>query len=128
MKIVKPHYASIQPARDLVEPWIDIWGGDEWGDSMRALHDAAHTNYGFSDEDCALFADRLLANLFQQKVWMDEEGVDYNLSSPESEAQARAECRKSRDYWLKGGNLGDAETARIAKETMDQLPTWMFEA
>lgn len=124
--VIEPSYAAIQSVRDLCEVWIDLWGGDEWGDSMRALHAAAHTNYGFSDEDCALFTTRLLANLLDQKVWMDDEGRDYGLSNDEDEAAAQAECRKIRDYWLKGGNLGDKQTANTAKATMEMLPSWMF--
>lgn len=125
--IVKPDYASIQPVRDLIEPWLEIWGGDEWGDSMRALHAAAHVDYGFSDEDCALFANKLLEYLFSQKTWIDEEGKTYGLSTVEQEREAKAECRKTRDYWLNGGNLGDKRTIATVRSTIKKLPDWMFE-
>jgi hypothetical protein len=124
---VAPEYASIECVRNLCEPWLEIWGGDEWGESMRDLHGACHTSYGFSDEDCALFASKLFENLAAQKAWMDDEGKGYGLTTPEQNAEAAARCRELRDYWQKGGNLTDWEPAvKAANETLDTVPAWVF--
>lgn len=120
-------YIAISTLVECCEPWIDLWGGDEWGENMRNLAGACHTDYGFSDQDCALFAGKLLENLIAQKEWMDDEGRDYGLSEPDEEARVRAEAREKRDYWLKGGNLGDwADSPAKAKAVVDKLPRWMF--
>lgn len=124
---VEPDYISISAIADICEPWIEIWSGDEWGESLRAAHSATHTDYGLSDEDCATIAEIVVRNVIEQKVWMDEEGRDYELSSDELEATAAQEAREQRDYWLKGGNLGEWRGAPdIAKRTIDQLPGWLF--
>lgn len=120
---VKPHYASIESIRDIIEPWIELHGGDEWGESMRDLHGAAKTSYGFSDEDCALFAEKLLENL-ELLVEYDGVGGPYERDPVDIE-QARKEAREAREYWRGGGNI--ASYADVAIETIDSLPTWLFE-
>jgi len=126
LRAIKPVYASIQPVRDLCWPWIDLWGGDEWGDPMRALHAASHIDYGFSDKDCAVLARMLLRNLISQKKWMDERGPEYELSYKENEECVRARCCELREYWRNGGPLGDSETGKISTETIKLMPDWMF--
>lgn len=120
---VIPKYGAIEAARDICEPWIHAWGGDEWGDSMYNLHGAAHTDYGFSDEDCALFAQKLIDNLIAAR-----DNVLENDIATEQEMQLAAEeAAKQRDYWLAGGNLGDWGTTKSdAKSVIDQLPGWLF--
>jgi hypothetical protein len=94
---------------------------------MDALKRACHTDYGFSDVDCALFAWKLIENLERMRRWMDEEGHMYDLTNDEDEAKAAEECRKLREYWRKGGNLTDWEPAlRKANITINSLPGWMF--
>jgi hypothetical protein len=51
-----------------------------------------------------------------QKAWMDSEGSAYGISNDEDEATAQTKCREIRDYWLKGGNLGDKQTASMAMD------------
>lgn len=124
---IQPTYASIECVRDICEPWIQHWGGDEWGESMYSLHSAAHTSYGFSDEDCALFAAKLLENLCDQKEWIVDEGKDYGFCEPDEIAAVQAKCRELRDYWRKGGNLSSWEPAvKAANTTVDTLPGWLF--
>ena len=126
---VQPSYPSIKCVCDVVEPWIDLLGGDEWGDSMRSLHGACHTDYGFSDEDCALFASKLFENLEHMKTtgWIDEDGPSYCLFTPDDVAATQQRCREIREYWRKGGNLGDfGDTVKTATETLDQMPSWVF--
>ena len=119
---VVPRYGSISAIRDICEPWIDYWSGDEWGESMVNLHGAAKTSYGFSDEDCALFAGKLLENLIVAKEWADEYKQDKGYKE-----KVQAEARGSRDYWLAGGNLGDwGTTKEDAKSVIDQMPAWLF--
>lgn len=126
--MIRPQYGAIEAVRDITEPWIAIWDGDEWGESMWSLHGATHTSYGLSDEDCATVAEILLRNLIEQREWMEEEGKSYGLSEPEQEVKARKEATRLRDYWLKGGNLGDFHTTiEDAKSSIDQIPAWMFE-
>lgn len=126
---MSPTYGAINAVRDICEPWIEIWSGDEWGESMRDLHGAAHTSYGLSDEDCATLAEILLRNVIAMHKWVEFEGHDYGLSTPEQEVQARAEATRLRDYWLKGGNLGTwGTTAEDAKAVIDTMPDWMFDA
>lgn len=132
---VLPAYASINAVRDICEPWIELWGGDEWGESMRDLHGAAHTSYGLSDEDCATVAEILIRNVIALKEeWI--EGEDYDMwgygyddeSGPAALAETRKKSSEARDYWLKGGNLGDfSRTIQDAKETIEQMPAWLFE-
>ena len=118
---IRPQYGSIEAVRDIVEPWINL-EGTEWGDSMAGLHMAAHTSYGFSDEDCALFAQKLLENLMGAAEWL----LDGYYSDEELEG-AREDARRARDYWLNGGNLGDWHTTKEdAKFVIDQMPGWMF--
>lgn len=126
--MIRPNYGAIEAVLDICEPWIEIWGGDEWGDSMFALHSAAQTSHGFYDADCAVLAEILLRNLISQQVWIEQEGHSYGISSPEQEEEARAEATRLRDYWLKGGNLGDFHTTiEDAKSSIDQMPDWMFD-
>jgi hypothetical protein len=127
MDIVQPDYSSISVVADICDEWIELWSGDEWGESMRSLHGACHTSYGFSNEDCALFANKLLENLCSQKEWMDEEGDSYGLYEPAHRTEVEKKCRELRDYWLKGGNLGafGVEHGK-AKETIEKLPAWLF--
>ena len=124
--LVTPEYVSIQCIRDICEPWLEIWGGDEWGDSMWNLHGAAHTSYGLSDQECAVIAKMLVDNVIIMKDWVDNEGSDYGFL--DNFEHARKESTQRRDYWLKGGNLGDwADGPAKAKATIDTLPDWMFE-
>lgn len=124
---VTPDYASISCVAALCEPWIELWGGDEWGDSMRNLHGACHTDYGFSDEDCALFASKLFENLMIHKQWVDEEGHSYGFWQADDVESVQAECREIREYWAKGGNLTDWEPAiQAAKATLETIPGWVF--
>ena len=125
--LVTPAYASINAVADICEPWIELWGGDEWGESMLNLQGACHTNYGFSDEDCALFASKLIENLVTQREWMLYEGWAYGFMEPDALESARKRCRELRDYWLQGGNLKDERSAADAKATIDTMPTWLFE-
>jgi hypothetical protein len=125
--IVTPNYGSISAVRDIAMAWITIWSGDEWGESMHSLHSACHTDYGFSDEDCALFASRLIENLIEQKEWIAVEGRSYGCSDPESEAEAATECRRLRDYWREGGNITGWEPVMApARQTIDSMPAWLF--
>ena len=127
--VVTPDYPSIQCIRDLVKPWIELLGGDEWGDSMRSLHSACHTDYGFSDEDCALFASKLFENLEHMKTsgWIDEDGPSYCLFGSAEVAKTQERCREVREYWRKGGNLGDfGPTIGVATKTLDTIPGWIF--
>ncbi len=123
---VQSNYPSIQCIRDLCEPWIDAWGGDEWGDSMYNLHGASHTDYGFSYEDCALFAFKLIENLEAMKVWMDDEGRELGIFDPKEEAEAQERCHTIRAYWLEGGNLKSESARQRAKETLATVPGWLF--
>lgn len=124
---VPPNYASISFVADVCEPWIDLYGGDEWGESMEALHRACHTSYGFSDDDCALFASKLLENLVHQHQWMEEEGYQYGLVEPEDQQRTEERCRGIRAHWLDGGNFsGDAVTMHLAEEVNKNLPSWLF--
>jgi hypothetical protein len=132
---VAPDYISIETVRNICEPWIDLWGGDEWGESMRDLHGACRTSHGFSDEDCALFATKLLENLISLKEeWIDREGYGLWGYSYDDEngalalAETRTNAREARDYWLKGGNLGDwAGSPTKAQVVIAQMPSWLFE-
>lgn len=124
---VQPTYASIACVVDLCEPWIEIWSGDEWGESMDALARACHTDYGFSDEDCALFASKLFENLEAQKDWVLAEGYQYDFWEEDRVSAAEEKCRELREYWKKGGNLTDWEPAiQAANETLKVIPGWVF--
>lgn len=123
---VTPDYASISSVRDICEPWISQWGGDEWGESMANLHGACHTDYCFSDEDCALFASKLIENLEVMKLWVDTEGQGYGFDEPVDIEAAQQQCREARDYWLKGGNIQSEHCIAKAKETIDTMPGWLF--
>lgn len=133
MITVEPGYVSVEAVRDIVKPWIVLWGGDEWGESMMDLLGAAKTCYGFSDEDCALFATKLLENL----IWLKEDMVDsqgepmwgygWGRGGQEALDATRLEARKMRDHWLEGGNLNDWRSAAEGKKIIDQLPDWLFE-
>lgn len=128
---VFPTYDSINAVRDICEPWIELWGGDEWGESMHWLHRACHTSYGFSDEDCALFASRLIENLLYAREWAEDYGSglwgygwDYEDGS-KALSEVRSKCRELRDYWLKGGNISSHSDR--ARETIESMPSWLFE-
>lgn len=132
--VIKPEYSSIHCVADICEPWIELWGGDEWGESMRDLHGACHMDYGFSDEDCALFASKLIENLiFLKEDWIDGDGYDmwgYGYSAengPIALEETYQRCRDLRDYWSEGGNLKSFEPSKtVANETLDTLPKWLF--
>lgn len=124
---VKPTYAAIESLRDICEPWIALYQGDEWGDSMWQLHGASVTSHGMSDEDCAIVVALLWRNIEIQKDWADQDGWSNELVESGGIANAQAKASEARSYWLKGGNLGDfANTIADAKETIDQLPGWVF--
>lgn len=117
---ILPSYAAIESIRNICEPWIEM-EGTEWGEVMLGLHTASQTSYGFSDEDCALFASKLLENLNLGEEFFfeyyDEEEIKF----------AQEGSRQSREYWLKGGNLGDwANTIEEAKSSIEQVPDWIF--
>lgn len=131
---VKSNYGAINAVRDICEPWIEFHGGDEWGESMRDLHGACHTSYGFTDEDCALFAGKLYDNLLDmiRRLIRDGEppwGYGYDEESGRlALAETQAKAAKSRAYWLEGGNLGSwGSTADNAKHVIEQMPKWLFE-
>lgn len=125
---VQPNFVSINTVTNICEPWIELWGGDEWGESMSSLLSACHTSYGFSDEDCALFAQKLLDNLDSQHDWMLEEGYSYGFMEEDDLARTRKEACEQRDYWLNGGNFsGDEPSKKIAAETIATLPSWLFD-
>jgi hypothetical protein len=121
---ITPDYQSINAVTDICEPWIEIWSGDEWGESMSSLHSACHTSYGFSDEDCALLASVLIRNLEIMKEWINNEGRLYGLHVPEDIAEAQEKSRNLREYWRDGGNL--SYPTQSVTETIDSLPGWMF--
>lgn len=124
---IPPGYVEINTVVNICSPWIALWSGDEWGESMRDLKGACHTSYGFVDEDCALFAERLYAYLLAQKEWVDAEGEGLGMWEPEPVARTQAEARKRRDYWAKGGNLGDwADGPAKAQAMIAQMPDWLF--
>lgn len=132
--VVLPTYASIECVRDISEPWITLWSGDEWGEVMQSLHGACHTDYGFSDEDCALFASKLIENLeIMKRFWEGDNyglwgyGYDSGDGGEEALAKARKEATERRDYWRKGGNLNWEPAVTAANKTIDTLPTWLFE-
>jgi hypothetical protein len=89
---------------------------------MHALHRACHVDHGFSYEDCALFASKLLENLTAQY-----ELTEYyeDVNAPEYD-EVRRLARIKRDYWLSGGNLKDEASRRIAAKTLADLPDWLF--
>jgi hypothetical protein len=124
---VQPDYASINAVKSICRPWIEIWSGDEWGDVMHPLYDAIHTDYGLSDEDVAQLTQILCDNVVSMHEWMLNEGMDYGVCTEEDMENAAKEARESRDYWLNGGNLTSFDHAkRVAKETVDTLPRWLF--
>jgi hypothetical protein len=113
-------YGSIEAARDICEPWIEM-EGTEWGESMRGLHSASHTSYGFSDEDCALFATKLIENLILAQEFF------FEYYEKDEIEHAQKASNESRDYWLKGGNLGDwGNTKEDAKVAINLFPEWVF--
>lgn len=131
---VKPSYGAINAVRDICKPWITLHDGDEWGESMIDLYGACHTNHGFTDEDCALFAGKLYDNLIGMIHWliMDGEapwGYGYDEESGRRAlAETQRQAAEAREYWLKGGNLGSwGTTAEDAKVVIDQMPAWLFE-
>jgi hypothetical protein len=123
---VRPQYGAIESIRDICEPWVELWAGDEWGESMHGLLNASHTSYGLTDEDCAVVADILLRNVIAAREWASE----YHDSPEDKEAEVRArrEATEMRDYWLKGGNLGEwSTTIEDAKSSIEQMPGWFFD-
>lgn len=123
---IEPKYAAINAVSGIAEPWIELWSGDEWGESMQSLHGACHTSYGFSDEDCALFASRLWVNLMEQYEWVITEGKSYGFWDPDNVKRTQERCRELRDYWLAGGNLKDDASRAEAKAVIEQMPEWVF--
>lgn len=124
---VLPSYASIQCVRDICQEWINLWSGDEWGEGMQALHAACHTDYAFSDEDCALFASKLFENVETQKDWVENEGYQYDITKAGDASEVQAKCREVRDYWRQGGNLTDWNPAiEAANKTINTIPGWVF--
>ncbi len=134
MVTVAADYAAINAARDIAKPWIELWGGDEWGESMRDAIGASHTSYGFTDEDCATIAQIMINNLICDE--MTEFVLDYSgglwgpgYDSEDGEKaleETQTEARESRAYWLEGGNIKSEHCQKMAKELIDQLPGWLF--
>ena len=88
---------------------------------MSGLLAASHTSYGFSDEDCALFASKLIENL----IICGEDLLDF-YDRPQVE-HAQGVARDAREYWLKGGNLGDwGSTKEDAALAIKLFPDWVF--
>lgn len=125
---VKADYSSIESVRDLLDPWIKHWSGDEWGESMRDLHGACHTSHGFTDEDCALFATRLLDNVIALHDQVDGGDLEgYGMYEQVDVEKIQKECRSIREYWAKGGNLTNFQPAITnAQEQLLKMPKWMF--
>lgn len=120
---VNPSYGSIEPVREVCEVFMDLWSGDEWGESMAALHSAGHTDYGMSDEDCAVVTGMLLKYIIEQKGWMETEGRVACLWDQDEFEEAQKHCAEIRDRWLKE----DFEpTRKEAEEILAKLPDWMF--
>lgn len=117
---VPPRYPAIETIRDISEPWINIWSGDEWGESMSALHTACHPDYGFSNEDCAVMAQMLWDNLMSAKEWAD----DYH-DDEEATLEAIELAKIAKADWLEGGGHG-GDAAELAKNCIDQMPGWVF--
>lgn len=124
--VITAEYASINAVREICKVWIDLWGGDEWGESMDALYQASHTSYGLSDGDCARVTRILWKNLQSQKEWMDDEGHEYFDFSDEDMERVYEETRRMRDYWRNGGNLGPGPDADIGTATIASMPRWLF--
>lgn len=124
MVTVFPNYLSIDFIRDVAEHWIELMGGDEWGDSASSLHSACHTDYGFSDEDCALFATKLIENI----IYSVEQGDVWNYVEDASDVAAvQKKCAEAVEYWLNGGNLGPGwDKEKVVEKTLNSLPEWMF--
>lgn len=123
--VILPTYGSLHVIKEICEPWIEAWSGDEWGEVMSPLAHAIHIDYGLSDEDLAVLAKILWKNINEQNDWMIEEGRSYGLDEPEYRNRAAAECRKVRDRWTTEETWGPTKEA--AKATLDSLPSWVFE-
>lgn len=131
---VDANYSAINAVRDICEPWIELHGGNEWGESMRDALGASHTSYGFTDEDCATIAQIMINNLLSMIGWLIRDGEGpwgYGYDEEDGRlalAQTQAEAAESRDYWLAGGNLGTfGDSGDKAKAVIDQMPIWLFE-
>jgi hypothetical protein len=131
---VPPKYGAINAVSDICLPWIELHGGDEWGESMLNLHRACHTNYGFTNEDCALFAGKLYDNLVNMVYYLVTDGEAPWGYGHDEESGRRAlaatqrQAREARDYWLSGGSPSSNETTMAnAKIVIDQMPRWLFE-
>jgi hypothetical protein len=130
---IEPAYSAIEAVRDILKPWIELWGGDEWGDSMSALHSAGHTSYGLDDADCALVTEILARNVLSMPKFYEEVGEPiwgYGWGpddGPVALANTRKESREARDYWLEGGNIKSERSKDSAKNAILALPDWMFE-
>lgn len=133
---VFPTYESINAVRDVCEPWIELWGGDEWGESMRDLHGACHTSYGFTDEDCALFASRLIENLIASAPDSYEYGGGFwgygwdDVNGRKALEQTRERAREARDEYLnpdKWPYTKYPEMYENIQETFNSMPSWLFE-
>lgn len=123
---VFPCYVSIGFARDVAEPWIDLLSGCEWGEVASALHTACHTDYGFSDEDCALFASRLLENII---ICIENGDHLYFIEDNEEISSVQKKCKEKANFWLSGGyyaSIAKDEEKKIVEQTLNSLPKWMF--
>jgi hypothetical protein len=129
---IDPSYGPVNAVRGICKPWIELQGGDEWGDSMFSLYQACHTNHGFDYEDCALFASKLYDNLMAMIYWLIRDGESpwgYGYDEEDGRlalAETQGLAAEARDYWLNGGNLNEDYDGK-AKSVIDQMPAWLFE-
>lgn len=134
---VEPHYDCIQAVRSVCKPWIEMWSGDEWGESMRNALGACHTSYGFSDEDCAAIAEILINNLLPMYEWAYEysDGLwGYGWDGEEGGAKVLAKTRKeaskvreeclNRDQWP---YTKYPESYDRVEKLFASMPSWLFE-
>lgn len=120
-------YVGINTAVNICEPWVELWAGDEWGESMHALIQASHTDYGLSDADCAAVAEILTRNVIDMHGWANsEEGRDYFDADDVTLTRVREEATEAREYWLFGGNLRQETEHPDAVAVIRQLSDWMF--
>lgn len=126
--IVTPNYASINGAVAVAEAWINLWSGDEWGEGMEKLAEAAKETDILGDEDCVTLVQLLWKNLQAARAEFDEDAESVGMDRSDAEiAEAVKEAQGAATYWSNGGNLGqslDGQYAKAGKATIDSLPAW----